>query len=111
MLELKLPAFIRVADAVLLFLGSTYVVNHWIGMIGYKSADCTEILTGGAVRDVFRVVMSGVTSRYLIFDTRSSVMKCVDVLNHSDSLLFTASDSSKTSSLPPHLCYTIFCNG
>lgn len=65
-------------------------------MIGYKSADCTEILTGG-IEDVFRVGKNGVKGRSLIFDTRNSIMKCIGVLNHSDSLLFTASDFSKTS--------------
>ena len=32
---------------------------------------------------MFRVGKSGVKGHGLIFDTRSSVMKCVDVLNHS----------------------------
>ena len=59
-------------------------------MIGYKRADCTEIPTGRT--EVFRVGKSGVKSRNLIFDTRSSVMNCVDILNHSDFLLFTASE-------------------
>ena len=53
-----------------------------------------EILTGG-IEDVFRVGENGVKGRILIFDTRNSIMKYVDVLNHSD---------SKTSSLPPLRC-------
>ena len=56
--------------------------------IGYKSADCTETLTDG-IENVFCVGKSGAQGRNLIFDTRNSIMTCVDVLNQSDSLLLT----------------------
>lgn len=45
---------------------------------GYKSSACTEVLTFG-MESAFRVGKSRVKSRDLIFRTRNSVMKFVDV--------------------------------
>ena len=54
----------------------------------YKSAACTDILTGGMERVLCRKEWCHIKGRDLIFDARNSIIKFADVPDHSDSLLF-----------------------